>query len=678
MRARRDLHPARVAGLLLILAAASCKGGPLQSVEPLSELMQASFEGELVHEPDDLREVVRTELTSGTASREVTKARADDAAYALELFHRSAGYPDAEVSYEFEDGQPPRVRFVITPGPAVRLGAVRVEGVERFEPDELAALLGPVAEGRPFVAKTLGAAASRLRTAYLAKGFLSVAVEPPRVVRSSEDVAEVSFIVEEGPRHVIRSARIEGALEELEAPLNELAQAYVDQPYGPYVRFELGAAVRREHGLLGYPDCEVETEVGEEPDVDLLVRVKPGPLVRISDIKVVGNDRVPDRRVKARIALAPGDVYDSKLVSRSFNQLYTTGLFEAVRFDLVGDGPERRLEVAVTETASLQVFVEPGWGSYEGPRVRAGIDENNLFATALRGRLEGWYSELARGVELQLADPFLFGTAVTGELSFFAKDREDPSFTVDEVGTGLDFRRAWTEELSTTIGFEFSETKLSDVDVNSGSVPQSLLQSIDIGELTFALSFDTRDNVLIPRSGNLARLHTGVAVDALGSSIEAFEAGVDLTTVVSFGDSTQLAAAGRVGVIQPYGDTDEIPLQRRLFNGGENTVRSFRESKLGPVDPNNEPLGGEARTMMSIELRRRLGGNLSGALFYDLGNVELNHEDYFDFDGFRHGIGIGVRYLLPIGPLRVDAAWNPDHRSSESEFVVHFSVGLPY
>jgi outer membrane translocation and assembly module TamA len=77
-------------------------------------------------------------------------------------------------------------------------------------------------------------------------------------------------------------------------------------------------------------------------------------------------------------------------------------------------------------------------------------------------------------------------------------------------------------------------------------------------------------------------------------------------------------------------------------------------------------------------VRRRVAGNLSGALFYDTGNVELNFEDYLDFADFRHGIGVGIRYLLPIGPLRLDAAWNPDARDGEDEWVIHFAVGLPY
>ena len=48
-----------------------------------------------------------------------------------------------------------------------------------------------------------------------------------------------------------------------------------------------------------------------------------------------------------------------------------------------------------------------------------------------------------------------------------------------------------------------------------------------------------------------------------------------------------------------------------------------------------------------------------------------------EFASFCTGLSLGVRYLLPIGPVRLDIGWNPNPESDEDELVVHFSVGLP-
>ena len=88
---------------------------------------------------------------------------------------------------------------------------------------------------------------------------------------------------------------------------------------------------------------------------------------------------------------------------------------------------------------------------------------------------------------------------------------------------------------------------------------------------------------------------------------------------------------------------------------GEDLLRLRHE--LVPPGPQ---AASEQHLALSAELRRRLRGNVSGALFYDLGNIELEYQDFLQFNDFRHGIGCGLRYLLPIGPLRLDAAWNPE------------------
>jgi outer membrane protein assembly factor BamA len=100
-----------------------------------------------------------------------------------------------------------------------------------------------------------------------------------------------------------------------------------------------------------------------------------------------------------------------------------------------------------------------------------------------------------------------------------------------------------------------------------------------------------------------------------------------------------------------------------------------------------------------MELRRRLIGNLTGSLFLDLGNVSPNRsreergKDSYDsksdimsdtfsqyFKDFRPGVGFGLQYQLPVGPARIDFAFNPDRDSDRDEdfFMFHFSVGMAF
>ena len=82
--------------------------------------------------------------------------------------------------------------------------------------------------------------------------------------------------------------------------------------------------------------------------------------------------------------------------------------------------------------------------------------------------------------------------------------------------------------------------------------------------------------------------------------------------------------------------------------------------------------------MISVELRRRVWRNVEVALFYDLGNVVPQAEDFWDFQGYAEGIGLGLRYATPVGPIRLDGAINPDPGADEASGAIHFSIGMAF
>ncbi|MGD8443006.1 MAG: BamA/TamA family outer membrane protein, partial [Desulfobacterales bacterium] len=184
----------------------------------------------------------------------------------------------------------------------------------------------------------------------------------------------------------------------------------------------------------------------------------------------------------------------------------------------------------------------------------------------------------------------------------------------------------------------------------------------------------------------------------LGSEITLTRLSGGVRYFVPLTQTTVLGMRYRTGLV--FQGTDEnLPIAERFFNGGENTVRSFKQSELGPQDSNGDPVGGLAYNVINIELRQRLIGNLTGSLFLDFGNVSPNRSrieqgkdpydsksdvmsDTFDqyFKDFRTGVGFGLQYQLPVGPARVDFAFNPDRDSDRDEdfFVFHFSVGMAF
>jgi outer membrane protein insertion porin family len=130
--------------------------------------------------------------------------------------------------------------------------------------------------------------------------------------------------------------------------------------------------------------------------VDLRVTIASGPLVTIGTVRIEGSRRTREDFILKRLKLQPGDRYDLALQNESYAELFKTGIFRRLDIALepTNEPALRDLVVRVDEADTREVYVEPGYGSYEGPRAKAGYRQKNLFGSAI-----GWNSELTGSIK---------------------------------------------------------------------------------------------------------------------------------------------------------------------------------------------------------------------------------------------------------------------------------------
>jgi outer membrane translocation and assembly module TamA len=121
---------------------------------------------------------------------------------------------------------------------------------------------------------------------------------------------------------------------------------------------------------------------------------------------------------------------------------------------------------------------------------------------------------------------------------------------------------------------------------------------------------------------------------------------------------------------------EDIPIDLRFFNGGGTTVRSFAERQLGPKDKGGRPLGGSFYSVVNVEWDFPITEVIGGAVFFDAGN--LVGESELSVAEMSFAIGVGLRYNLPIGPMRLDYGFNPSPRQGEDMGALHFSFGFAF
>ena len=182
----------------------------------------------------------------------------------------------------------------------------------------------------------------------------------------------------------------------------------------------------------------------------------------------------------------------------------------------------------------------------------------------------------------------------------------------------------------------------------------------------------------------------------------------DYAKSIRIGNNSSVAFHGAVGIAYPYGNSDQLPFEKRYFAGGANSVRGWSVRSLGPGSYNGQDKGinflnqsGDIKLDLCLEYRAKLFWKFNGAAFIDAGNIWTIHkyEDQpggeFRFDKFLDQIamsyGLGLRMDANFFIVRFDAgmkAVNPAytgkkhlpllHPNFDRDFAFHFAVGLPF
>ncbi|MDZ4772000.1 MAG: BamA/TamA family outer membrane protein [Planctomycetota bacterium] len=626
------------------------------------------------------------------------KSAVDDAAFDIERAYLAAGFPEVRVDYTFKEREAglPLAEFTIHEGQSVEFEEAVFEGATAFSKSELEAFFAPPTSGlleesnSAYVESNVKAAANELELAYTTRGYIEARVEIERVDLGPDGSQATAHVrVHEGPLCRITTLAIEGADPRIDPrALAAVREAFLGKPYYERLSIEIQGRIEEACAKAGFGDVRVTRTgriVTSAGTVDLVFQVDSGPEITIGDIQVAGNVATRSGFVRSRLALSSGDIYARDKERTSFGRLYRSGVFDRVSIrtlaseneDKTSGSVTRDMRVDVSESPAIETFLEPGYGSYEQLRVAAGARHKNLFGT---GRILDFHGVLAlqaqRG-ELSLIDPWLFESDVVAELSLFGNRRREPSFLRIEQGLGATLTRRFSRTVEGAVGYRLRSSKALDVDLLDTDALEAINQ-VDISELQTSFAHDARDSVFQPTKGSFSKVGVEYASSVIGSELEFARFRAQHATFLPLNSATVLGLSAKIGLVLPLAATDSIPLQERFFNGGENTVRSFRESELGPKDDFGEPLGGESFTAFSIELRRRLRGRFEGAVFYDIGNVTPQYEDTWQFEGYEQAIGVGLRYSLPVGPVRLDVATNPRPGDFESRVVVHVSLGMSF
>jgi outer membrane protein insertion porin family len=669
------------------------------------------FRGQQAFGEKELRSALKEEITT-IDDFGLSPARADDLAFFLEVFYRKHGYADVNVHYAIESQD--RLRLDITEGPRLIVGTVLFDGNAREPADKLFEyMVGPTRERYsklekklPFVAADMQEGANLVRRLYVAEGFLDVVADPPRYTFHREtNQVDVVLPIHEGRQYFFGSVSFSGQTIYDAVTLRGQMLDLLRQPYTDARVADIPRRLQAYFRARGYYDVKVSATAAPEQAVDgrvpVQVAITAGPVYRFDGITVTGLERLRPSYVVKRFSKLQGKTYSPDVLDERFRTLMRTGLFNLVQIKPVPvDGHLLRLDISAEEAKSKEFGFSIGYATYEGGIAGVQYRDRDLFGYGRPLTTSIEVSQRGYKGEILYEDPFFLDTDFSFKARFAAFTFAFDGYTKFELGGRLELTRKITKYDEAGVTFAVRHVKIIDADIKPVFLGD---QDYFVNTLGFTNTIDMRESPFVNPRGFLINNTLDLASSAFGSDIEFIRGTIRLGYYFPFGpkpltpgvvedkpgtplqrwfQQSSIAFGARAGIIHSLtvsgsAEATAIPIDERFFIGGSDTVRSFGYRDLGPHDPKGHPIGGEFFTVFNIEYTFPIFGELQGALFTDAGNLLPTSEEP-GLDDMRYAVGVGLRYKLPVGPIRLDYGVNPDPRADEDFGAFHFSFGFAF
>jgi outer membrane protein insertion porin family len=641
----------------------------------------ASITGATAFGEDDLHELLTFSRTGFFDEEEVASGRER-----ILAFYQERGYYLAEVTAR-ADYDAGTVVYAVREGRPVRVGSVRLRGFTHFaEPWVLERLETRAASAEePALLRpgSLETDRRRIESWYRDAGFAQVEVPQAEVwPEAGPGGAEVSFVVREGTRTLVRYLSIAGAAAIAPQKLLAAAKVAEGEPYRAADLQQIADRIRSPYTRAGYPACTVTVRPDFSEDrsrVDLRVTVVEGPLQRLGAVVVTGNGATDRRVILRELPLDPGRPLDPEALARAKLKLYDLGLFREVRYLLpepVLPGDPQDLVVAVRERPTGFVGFGAGYASDERFRGFVEAGQQNLLGTGRGLRWKTKVSTLGSRHDLFYQEPWLLGANYNGQADLYQERRDEPGYDVLRRGLTLGVNRELAARLVLNLRYRYELVDYSQV-VPDLVAELGPLESLNIASLAASVDYDRRDNPILPRRGSFHLASLEVARPAFGGDTSFTKYQLETSVYLPLGRFAEFALGLRGGFTQLLIEGGDLPLSERFFLGGDRTVRGYGYKEIGPKDASGNPLGGNVFALGNAELRFTIRKKLRGVLFLDAGELWTDQPG-LPSSGVKAAAGAGLRYETLVGPIRLDWGHKLRREAGESPSRWHLTIGYPF
>jgi translocation and assembly module TamA len=442
----------------------------------------------------------------------------------------------------------------------------------------------------------------------------------------------------------------------------------------------------------GYAFARVDPPIAyEHPELDFLdlkFHVETGPRVRFGEVSFTGLKHVREAIVRRRVQQLPvGTLYDASQVERARKDLLDLGVFSAVNVEL-GEAPDsgglvpitfhlrERLRRVVSLNAAYSSDLGGSGGVTWSNRDLTGrADELRLSATVIN--LGGSAStSVGYDVNAKYIVPDVGRLNQTMQVSLGALKQSLQAYDQTSETAGVSMRR----KLSSVWGVGLGVSAQHSYVIQEAEPHDYTLYALTVSAFYDSTNLATvLDDPLHGLRGTFSVAPT-LSIGNPEATFIIYQTTIagyfDLTELISSTPGYSVLAARFVGGIARGAGEFDLPPDQRFYAGGSGTIRGYRYQSVGPQFPDGNPKGGTALAAVGVELRQRFTPTIGGVLFVDAGQVTESANP--TAGEFRVGVGTGVRYYTPIGPIRLDLAFPVRRQPDDDKFEIYLGLGQAF
>jgi outer membrane protein insertion porin family len=334
------------------------------------------------------------------------------------------------------------------------------------------------------------------------------------------------------------------------------------------------------------------------------------------------------------------------------------------------------LDVQVKEKPTGSFSFGAGYSSEEKVMGMASINQANLLGMGYQLSLDASLSSVRKTYSLTFNNPRLFDSDYFGGFDIYKSFRQYSDFDKRSTGFSLTTGTSINDQWSIRLAYGYDDSFVHNVSTTASSLVKAQAGAIITSSITPSISYDTRDNPWDAHRGQNAKLSAQLAGWILGGTAEFIRLDLDEKLYFPFLWQTVFTVRGRVGYIVGL-ESQEVPIYERYALGGISSLRGYGYRSVGPVDSaSGEVIGGDKQFILNLEYVFPLipEAKVNGVAFFDAGEAWDVGQRYFDTALFK-STGMGVRWISPMGPLRLEYGWPLDRRPGERGGKWEFSVG---